>query len=371
MSARRVETEVLVIGDGAAGIAAARAASEGGARVTIASAGAGATSFCGGAVWGSAPEPFARWADGGRFQRGGRYVTLGGWVLADVVGGLASLLDLRRVAPNAALGVVDLPTHPSWSPRTLASALGATVVGVEDFPSDESFQATARRLDTDGVVDSLVIALRAAIRGRGIGALLTPPVLGLRRDDVASRLSQGLGIPVGEVVGDPGDPPSIRASRAFRGWLPADVEVVRGRVSVRTGRSPDVSIDGQKARAKAVVLATGGITGGGVVFDGSVREATSEAPLWVNGSRVLAIPGAFRGEDPAAWFGGDDPAIFRAGLRCNERGQVLGSDGFELIAGWLFAAGDLLRGRSGGGIAGALATGALAGVEASRFVREG
>lgn len=371
MSAPRIDTEVLVIGDGAAGIAAARTAFEAGAKVTIISTGPGATAFAGGAVWGSAAEPFTSWAKHGRFQLGGRFVTLGGWVLADVVGGLSSLLDLRRLAPHTALGVLDLPTHPGWSPRALASALGATVVPLGDFPEEESFHATARRFDTDGVVEAAVESLRAAIQGRGIGAILTPPVLGLRRDDVARRLSAALGIPVGETVSDAGDPPSIRLSRALRAWIPGEVEVIRGHASARLSRGPDVTIDGTKARARAVVLATGGVTGGGVSFGGSVREATAGAPLWLRNQRIPANSGAARGEDPSMWFGGEDPAIFRTGLRCNERAQVVGADGVEVPSPWLFAAGELLRGRAGGGIAGALATGALAGAEAARFVRGG
>ena len=79
MSAARIDTDVLVVGDGAAGIAAARAAVEQGARVTVVSEGGGATAMGTGAVWGASAEPFAQWAGDGRFQRGGRYVTLGAW----------------------------------------------------------------------------------------------------------------------------------------------------------------------------------------------------------------------------------------------------------------------------------------------------
>ena len=59
------------------------------------------------------------------------------------------------------------------------------------------------------------------------------------------------------------------------------------------------------------------------------------------------------------------------GLRSNERGQLLGGDGVSVAAPWLFGAGEVLRARVGGGIAGALASGALAGAEAARYVRAG
>lgn len=368
MSAERIDTDVAVIGDGAAGVAAARAAHEAGARVALITAGPGATAQCGGALWGAAREPFSRWANDD-FQRGGRYVTLGGWILADVVGALSSLLDITRLAPNAALGVVDLPTHPAWSPRMLASALGATVVPVTAVPEAESFHATARLLDAEGVVDALADALARTVADRGVGALLFPPVLGLRRDDVAARLAARVGVPVGECVGNPGDPPGARLERALRRWIPTAVKVHRGRAAVTPGRATELSVDGARARCRAVVLATGGLSGSGLAFESSLRETTAGAPVWSGRERVMDTAGARRGADPGQWFGDDAPRAFSAGVRTNARGQVMSLDGETPLAPWLFAAGELRVSREGGGIAGALATGALAGAEAARYAR--
>lgn len=370
MSGGRIEADVAVIGDGAAGIAAARAAHEAGARVAVVSAGPGATAQAGGAIWGAAREPFSRWC-GDDFQRGGRYVTLGGWVLADVVGALASLLDITRLAPNAALGVVDLPTHPAWSPRALASALGATVVPLDAVPEAESFHATARLLDAEGVIDAAGDALARVVRDRGIGALLFPPVLGLRRDDVARRLAARAGVPLGETVGNAGDPPGLRMERALRRWIPNGVAVHHGRAAVTPGRAPELSVEGVRARCGAVVLATGGLSGSGLVFDASLREATAGAPVWSGRERVMETAGARRGADPGQWFSEESPRAFSAGVRTNARAQVLSLDGETPLAPWLFAAGELRVSREGGGIAGAIATGALAGVEAARYARGG
>ena len=371
MSPSRIDTEVLVIGDGAAGIAAARAAVEHGAKVTLVSEGPGATAMGTGAVWGAAAEPFGQWSVGGPFQRGGRYVTLGAWVVADVVGALDSALDVSRVAPNAVLGVVDLPTHPGWNPRMIASALGAAVIPLLDAPDDDSFHATARRFDTPGVVEATALTLQNFLHGKGIGAVLFPPVLGLRRDDVAARLSAALGVPVGEALGDPGDPLSMRFHRALRQWVPAAVTAVRGRATVTPGRSPDVSVNSARARARAVVLATGGLTGGGVQFGDRLREATADLALWHRHTLLPAHAGALRGEDPGIWFSDAHPRVLDVGLRSNERAQLLGPDGVTVAAPWLFGAGEVLRARMGGGIAGALASGALAGAEAARYVRAG
>jgi anaerobic glycerol-3-phosphate dehydrogenase len=371
VSAARIEADVVVVGEGAAGVAAARAAHEAGASVVLVSEGPGATAQGGGAIWGSAAEPFGRWSGQGGFQRGGRYVTLGGWVIADVVGALDSLLDIGRVAPNAVLGVVDLPTHPCWSPRMLASALGAAVIPLSAVSETESFAATARLFDAEGVLDAVAEALRDAVAGRGVGALLFPPVLGLRRDDVARRLGAAVGVAVGEVVGDAGDPPGIRLERALRRWIPTEVRTLHGRATVAPGRAPELSVDGARARCRAVVLATGGLAGAGVQFGATLREATAGAPLWLGRERVLDAAGASRGADPTLWFGEDHARAFEVGVRTNAQGQVLSLDGATPLSPWLFAAGDLRSSREGGGVAGALATGALAGAEAARYARGG
>jgi glycine/D-amino acid oxidase-like deaminating enzyme len=363
-----MDVDVLVIGMGAAGVAAARAAHEHGARVAVVSAGHGATALTSGLVWGHARDPLSHWGPPA-LRVGGRYATVSGWITADARGALASLLDLSALAPGM-LAVIDLPTHPSWSARSIAQTLGARVVTAR-FDSEETFLATAARLDTEGIAEGLAVALRADCAGC-VGVLF-PPVLGLRRDDVAQRFAHILGVPVGETAGGVGDPPGVRLERAIRRWLPEEVLVRRAHATVKLGARPSVALsDGVSVRTRTVVLATGGLSGGGLVFDATLREATAGAPVWTR--THVPIPkatGAARGADPVRWFGDGGDRAEAAGVRVGDRCLVLDGDGESPLAPWLFAAGDVTVNREGDGLADALAAGCRAGMEAARYATKG
>ncbi len=363
-----IDVDVLVVGSGAAGVAAARAAREGGARVAVVSAGVGATALTGGLVWGLAKEPLAAWA-APSIRLGGRYATVSGWIAAEARGALASLLDLGALGPGV-LAVVDLPTHPSWSARLVAQTLGAKVVTAR-LDAEETFLETAARLDTDGIAEGLAASLRADCAG--CAGVLFPPVLGLRRDDVAERVGRVLGVPVGEAAGGVGDPPGVRLERAIRRWIPADVRVHRARATVTPGPRVNVALsEGTGVRAKAVVLATGGLTGGGLTFEATLREVTAGAPVWTRThAPVPQATGAARGADPARWFGDGGERADAAGIRVGEGGRVLDGDGETPLAPWLFAAGDVTVNRENDGLADALAAGQRAGAEAARHAAKG
>lgn len=363
-----IAVDVLVIGAGAAGVAAARAASEAGATVAVVSLGSGATGLSGGLVWGHAREPLAGWA-APALRLGGRYATVAGGVAAEVRGALASLLDLSGLGLGP-VAVIDLPTHPSWSAGLVAQTLGGRVV-TAGFDPEESFVGTAARLDAEGLAEGLGASLRSACAG--CAGVLFPPVLGLRRDDVAERIGRVIGLPVGEAAGAVGDPPGLRLERAIGRWIPAGVRVLRGRATVGRGRRPVVTLaDGTSPRAKAVVLATGGLTGGGLRFDATLTEVTAGAPVWTR--THVAVPGATgaaRGADPMQWFGDGGELADAAGVRVGEGGRVLDGDGETPLASWLFAAGDVTVNRPGDGLADALAAGARAGAAAARHAAQG
>lgn len=361
-----IETDVLVIGAGAAGVAAARAAKREGARVTVVSLAGGATALTCGAAWGFARDPFDSWASEAGMRLGGRYVTVSGWMLPDARGALTSLLDLSAV--RGMIGVVDLDTHPSWSAKLVAETLGATIVRAPLDIAGETFRETASKLDTGGIAEGLAAALRS--RCEGLSAVLFPPVLGLRRDDVAERMTRALGVPVGEAAGGAGDPPSVRFERAVRRWIPDEVTVLRKRAKVLRGGGPQATLDdGNTVRAKSIVLATGGIAGGGLAFDGSMREVTADAPVWTRLKERVLPSGAALGADPTPWFADGSPQ--GVGVRVDASRRVLDVGGEALIAPWLFAAGEVTTSLAGEGLTDVLAAGARAGFEAARHARGG
>ena len=355
------ETGVLVIGGGAAGIAAARAAHEAGATVTLVTLPGGATTQTAGLVWGLSRDVFRQWNDGA-FREGGRYVTVGAWMHTTAFAALPSLLDVSSV--TGTLAVVDLPTHPSWSARLVANTLGGRVVSAKDLPVSETFREAAVKFDTAGVAEGIAASLKSACEG--CAAVLMPPVLGLRHDDVAARMAAVLGLPVGEAVGAVGDPPGVRAARAVRRWLPAAVTVLEGRATVAKGGRATVDVEGVgTVRAKAVVLATGGLAGGGIVFDRALREVTANVPVWTRTRACVSAPsGASRGADPTAWFAEGSPD--GVGVRLDASQRVIDADGATAVARWLFAAGDVTVTPAGAGLLDALAAGRRAGEAAAR-----
>ncbi len=371
MSPAKLDADVVVIGAGAAGIAAARTASEAGARVSLLALSSGALGLGGGVVWGASRDPFVRWATGPAWRLGGRYVTPGALLVTGVAGALTSLLDLEALPAGTTLGVVDLQTHPTWSARLVAETLGGVVLPCDWEAPGETFLEAAQALDTDGLAEGVALKLRGAVEASRVGAVLFPPVLGLRRDDVARRMSAALGRPVGETLGAAGDPTGSRMLRAIEAWLPANVRRHTGRATVETGRSPRVLLaTGEQVRARAVVIATGGIAGGGLSFEDTLVETTAGLPVWTRThERIPERSGAARGADSQAWFAEGTGRVRGAGVRVDDRGRVLASDGVSPVAPWLFAAGEVTVPRFGEGIAGALAAGARAGVEAARFAQ--
>jgi glycine/D-amino acid oxidase-like deaminating enzyme len=383
--------DVIVVGGGAAGVSAARAAHAAGARVAIVCDGPGATALTAGWVApgnGEMHEEAFEWFAGVGLRPVGAYAfaSLSG-ALVGALSGLTSLLDLTEL-PEGPLGVVDLVAGTSWSAPFVARSLEravereVSVVHVGDSaPRGESCADLARALDTVGLLEGFAERLRPAIAT--CGALLFPPVLGFARDDVATRLTQLLGIPVGETGGGPGDGTALRLARAVAKAIPEGVVQFDGCASVHTPegdeRVASVRVGERTLRARAVVLATGGLVGGGLSFEGVFRETCADAPVWFRPagrhSMILPAKSAERGMDPQPLFSPDttgDTEATGAGVRVTRDMRVVGGDGQAALAPSLFAAGDLLTGASapyGQALAEVIASGHRAGREAAAFAR--
>lgn len=380
--------DVIVIGAGAAGIAAARAASVAGARVAMVSDGDGATGLTAGWIAAGATGGLDRdalaWLPEVSLRPLGAYAfaTIAGAV-ASAVSGLASLLDLSDL-PDGTLGVVDLVAGTAWSAALVAESVGPiaardvrVVIPGAGAPRAASTLEVAHALDTPGMVDALAESLRQS--ARGCAALLFPPVLGFARDDVATRLAKSLACVLGESGGTAYDPTACRLVRAIDRGVPAGVQRVQARatVSCSAGRlMAHAGNAGDTLRARAIVLATGGLVAGGLLFDADLVEPCAGTPVWRDGAgpnAVLVTRSSDRGLDPWPLFAPDADgraAVMRAGVRVGGDLQVLAADGARAFAPGLFAAGDLVAGGGamyGGSLAGALTAGHRAGLAAAQF----
>ena len=370
----RHSVDVVVVGAGAAGVSAARAAHEAGASVLVIDRGGGGSSgLTSGAIVTSGTDlelaAFA-WLPSVGLRAVGAYAlgtSAGG--LTSALSGLTSLLDLSEL-PEGALGVVDMLAGPGWSARLVAGSLARAAertvrtveasVGAVEAPSALELAA---RLDTDGLVDALAESLR--VSAQGCGALLFPPVLGLQKDDVAARLGARLGRIVGETTGGIYDATAVRMARALSRGVPSGVEQRRGSASIDArDTTPHVRVGDTVITARAVVLATGHLASAGLEYRGTLSEPCTQSPVWLlldrSGTADRYEPASGRQLDPSTLMA----TAMASGLRCLPDRRVANASGTAAVAPWLFAAGALLAGGRlayGQGLADALVSGYRAG----------
>jgi glycine/D-amino acid oxidase-like deaminating enzyme len=400
-------TDVLVIGGGVAGTAAALAAAGGRARVTLLDGGTGASTLATGALdatpWQRRMRPSATQTGDGAPARsplvrailealgayalpdgGARLVTTAG-IVRPADGHDAALLNVAPLG-GARVGVVRC-ARPGWDADALAAAWGDSFVAVdatvlrhvdERVLPDADFAA---RFDDDERFAWLADRLREALANVPftLGALVVPPSLGVEHVR-APRLATRVGVPCGEPIAAPGGPSGLRFERARnRALAAAGVVPWRGRAETvaRHGGRWRATLDtGEDVYADAVVLATGGLLAGGIEYAPSEAIVASAlppfarvpfrlrvalegvvAPLGVEG-RELELPGSLFGVSPEslAWPFEHDAPLERVGL-------LVGADG-QLTPG-LYAAGELVADAARTWLQ-ALESGAQAGLAASR-----
>jgi len=430
--------DVLVIGAGVAGLAAALAARDGGASVLVLDAHAGASALAGGA-WdvatdvNASPEDVFRPARSleqaliakSREDTAHPYAKLGMNVVDAVRAAhervlpalaiyrpidlrgtgllLATDLGLPRRAATAQHAVLALDSARGGAIAvavlrgyryTDSAFLAASLADVADIADDDrrfgalELEFFRRREDAllhpheiAAIADGeegrarLVQTLTRAVAGAQHDAVLLPPVLGLRSDDIAAELLAKVGVPVGEVIAPLAGPQGLRLVRRIDAALRESGCTRRSaRVRAILPRPAGTTVvldDGEELRAKAVVLATGKHTSGGLVTrGGEIREPLADLPVWVDG-RVLALASSSGGRDTAVLFG-NNPFIggpaFRAGIAFDERFRALDRSA-RPRAPDLLVCGALLTGhdpaRDGTGFGCAATTGWLAGRHAS------
>lgn len=360
---------VVVVGAGVAGTAAALAASRAGARVVLVDGGTGASTLSTGALdfvpwYAAAGRPWRVPADATALlasldayvvpDAGAMLPTTGGVVRA-ALGHDGALLDVRPLAGKR-IGVVRCD-RPGWDADALARAWGDAYVPLdatvlrhvdERVAPDADF---AGRHDDPARLGWLAERLREALSRASsrLDALVLPASLGVERAR-AAELARIVGVPCGEAIGLPGGPSGLRFERARdRALEAAGVQRASARaIRVEAGR---VATDhGADLDASAVVLATGGLLGGGIAYSSSEWvlaaalppfarvpfQLTIEAPLALGAhGRPLHVPGSLFGIPPEslAWPFVRDATMDAVGVVAADDGRA---------AERLYVAGDLL-----------------------------
>jgi len=334
--------DVLVIGGGAAGVAAALAAAGRGARAGLVRPGPGVTAMAGGGWTGPLPDPLAA-----AFAAAGLRFVPGPVRVPHPVGDVrvfdhapASHAD---AAPEDGALVCGIEGLADYEPSVLAAlwsdAAGVTLEAAEvraGGPPRTGWSPVALAHALDREAGPLAESVAAAVSRAGARRVILPAVLGIARSEAArAAIRDAAGVPVGEALGMPPSVPGWRLDRALLAVLDrAGVTVLSGRVTGRAaaeGRVRSVTVQGadgtaEEVEAGAFVLAAGKFAAGGIVADGDgAREPALGCPV-----RLEYPGGNGRDVDPLALTHADrtlPQPLLRAGVARDERARPVEATG--------------------------------------------
>lgn len=415
------EAEVLVIGGGMAGAAAALSAAENGLKTCLARTGWGATSLSSGGFDLTGVPAWLRWMLGPNTDRDKlitdavgdfmRWIRQAGHPFEGDPSGELLLLNalgtLKRtqLAPQAVwagnlqeaegaslllvgftgyTGIqveflkesLEFFSRQGWLPRLEVQAVEVSLPRLRRQANLDSFDL-AQLLDSQETSQELIDLLRSKQNLDNFSHIAFPAVLGLHHfRSTQAMLEAESGRPCFEILSTPPSVPGFRLQRALdRALLQAGVRVVQARVlsfSVRNGYINEVLLGHKEGRYRAapqaVILATGKFIGGGVEWQGTLRETSFDLPVFTQGSRSPALGmeallnNHFTAEQP----------VFSAGVRLDSQLRPASAEG-KVIYQNLMAAGSIASGldvvQGDGGLGLALVSGHLAGRLACTLVR--
>lgn len=376
---------VLVLGAGFAGVAAAFAARRAGASVSVVQAGAGASALYAGSVDGPVlPEsgPQAALlrelapALGLRLGPTSVIATREG-VVRPSRGADAAVLDLAPLAGKM-IGVVDVPRDDWDGPlllRSFAESAWARSTGTrfELVPLELLEKSFLRRVSPFDFASSFERAERPAWlcevlkHHAGPDAWLFGPWLGVKRE-LGRELTASVGVPVGEVTSPPGGVAGARFEARRDSLLRSlQVDIVAERATGVRQAAGSIALElegGRALTADVLVLATGGFVSGAVRLSGALSGAQPAGfGLALTGLPPIQARGE-PGGPVSSLFGVDLAArgrhlLERVGLAVSGQGEVQG-------AARVFAAGDLL-GPEPPSVGHALLSGLAAGAASAHF----
>ena len=306
---------VVVVGSGAAGTAAAITARAAGAEVTLVKGRVGASALGSGALDGTIDDDAKSIASALELHAiGSCSVATSAGTIRKASGRDLAILDLDQVKGPVLVARV---AHVAWDADALAAAFSETSslgfvardVGLV-LHTDEramSHVELAARHDDPTRLARAAERIKSALEGAV--AVLLPPWLGASAPR-ARELSALVGAPCGEILVPIDGPAGVRFERARdRSLQNARIDVRSGRVS-RVSEGKVVLESGEALACDAIVLATGGVLAGGIVYtpgEPSTFALSYDAPVALGvGGRPLVVPGSMYGVPPESlvWPGG-------------------------------------------------------------------
>jgi glycerol-3-phosphate dehydrogenase subunit B len=409
-----VTRRIAIVGAGLAGLAAAWSARRKGHEVTIVSAGPGASALGGGAVDDVPWEQLVRASRALGITPRARPLPddvhaftsdLGTWNLDDErlawVATIAGRVRPARGRDHALLDLATLPGARVMLPRADRSSWDADAIaaGLTDDPFARAHRITflaadapvlrfdeerrvadgdlALRHDAEARLAWLAERIREGVTRTSATAVLLGPWLGAAASQSA-RLSQLAGLPVGEALCGVGSPAGLRFEAArdrLLATIGARVLVDRVTTIERDGGLAITLTRGASLLVDGVVLATGGLAGGGLIYEPPDYHAAADLPSGVRAPFRLSLRApvtlaaklgadALTGEATSSLHG---PAIDETAWPRGNRAGMLESAGIRCkgarAADGITAAGDVVAGRPRTALE-AVAAGICAGSEA-------
>ncbi len=354
--------KLLVVGAGAAGVAAAYRAHARGAEVRVLYDRAGCTELGPGLV---DLLPWTQSARGALDAACAEFIdALGLWSIASetLIATGSGVLRPARGADRALLNLAPLAGHligvpeverDDWDARLLVRSIEESAWARETSTRFETVRVQLlqagyeRRISPHDFAELHDQPDRQEWFSRQLGeasapdAWLTGPWLGVE-PGTAQQISRRLGIPVGEAATLPGGPAGARFARARERLLQRlGIEVRQARVhSVkrRGKRWEAILADGQAVHAEAVVLAIGGVAAGGIVLE-SAHEQVIRGSFRLGLDAPVAMFVKQHHDENVASHHGFDFAVSGLGVLDQVGARV--EPGVE----GLFLAGDVMAGR--------------------------
>lgn len=356
---------IVIIGAGVAGTAAALALAKAGRNVTLVKGPAGSTQLGPGLLDGPlGPDVrnFIEELDAYVVAEPCQVATAAG-VVRPAVGRDRALLDLSAPDLRGSTVLIPRALRQGWDADGLARMLSAAPFAVERALDFRAVDATLLRFSDERTVADAVIADRhddparlewlaerllaarnefgATPTARPARAFLLPPWLGTSVER-SRALSSEVGVSCGEIAVGLSGPAGFRfAAARDRSLARRGVLAIAGFAHVLRESSDGIEVElesGETLRGSACVIATGGLVGGGLVYDPSdasfatelpneprpfVRSSLGHLPIAVRGA-AITVPGSLFGVAPEtlSWPFVENGDLEQVGVAVDVRGGV-------------------------------------------------
>ena len=285
--------DVVIIGAGISGCAAALSAARAGARVGIVNGRPGASGLFSGAWRGPCPDELRSAFDDidYRLRKCGEPLPhpTGSVINAEYAHDAHYPARLNEAA--VVCGIVGLPSFNAtmlatiWSEAASVALSSAQIAMTDTPPAGWAPASLAAAITRDP--ETLGVSLGNLARKHDVKRVILPPVVGTAGDgSVMQRVRAAADCEVGEALGAAPSLPGWRLHNALRGVLDrAGIPILEGNVSEpkANGRTiASVMLNNEPLAASSFVLATGKYLAGGISADGEFRETVLDCPVWVD-----------------------------------------------------------------------------------------